>query len=181
MRFILTVIFVITINFFSFSQYSEGFKLLTENLTAIDTLNFEDRYKNGEMKEKGTVLIYKVGDYSADYYYGSYYQYFRNGKVKMEAEFDRFGNLLFQKCYFNFGGLCSESTTLLIDSKTKDLEALLREDKNTKVTSHDKFYSYSMKLDSVYLKKEGKMIGNKKIGVWKIYSRTGGLINEREY
>lgn len=168
-------------NFVSSSQYSEEYENLTKNLIATDTLNFEELYKNGRIKEKGTVLTYKIRDYSADYYFGDYYQYFRNGKIKMKAEFDRFGNLLSQKCYLNFGGLCSESTTLEIDSETKDLEELLRVDANTKVISHDKFYTYSMKLDSMCLKKEGEMIGNKKIGVWKIYSRTGELIDEKQH
>ncbi len=154
---------------------------MTEKLTATDTLNFEERYKNGAIKEKGTILTYKAGDHSADYYFGDYYQYFRNGKVKMKAEFDRFGNLLSQKCYLNFSGLYSESTTLEIDLETTDLEELLRVDQKTKVISHVKFYNYSVKLDSLYLKKEGKMIGNKKIGSWKIYSRTGKLIDEKLY
>ncbi|MBU2947195.1 hypothetical protein [Zobellia uliginosa] len=181
MKLIITIVFTIFITFFSSSQYSKEYKILTEKLTATDTLNFEERYKNGEIKEKGTILTYKVGDYSADYYFGEYYQYFRNGKIKMRAVFDRFGNLLSQKCYLNFGGLCSESTALEIDSETTDLEELLRVDEKTKVISNDKFYNYSMKLDSMYLKKEGKMIGNKKIGIWKIYSRTGELIDEKQY
>ena len=181
MKIISTIIFTVFITFFSFSQYSKEYEILTEKLIATDTLNFEELYKNGEIKEKGTVLTYKVGDYSADYYFGDYYQYFRNGQVKMKAKFDRFGNLLSQKCYLNFGGLCSESMTLEIDTETTDLEELLRVDEKTKVISNDKFYNYSMKLDSMYLKKEGKMIGNKKIGVWKIYSRTGELIDEKQY
>ena len=181
MRTTLILIFIFFVCLPSFSQYSENYKTLTKNVSAIDTLDFKEYYNNGQLKEKGTLLTYEIGNDSIYFYSGDYYQYFRNGNVKMKAEFDPFGNMLSATCYIGFEELWSETTTLEIDTITNDIESLFLDDDNTILISHDRFYSYSLKLDKMYLKKEGKMIGNKKIGVWKIYSRDGELVMEKLY
>jgi len=165
----------------TFGQGTSAYKEITDKLIVIDTIQVEKKFKNGILKEKGTILTYASKTKKLELYVGKLVYYHKNGQIYIERKLDSFGTTLTAKKYNRKGVLLSESEVIKIDTKAESPDEFLAEDKSLIVKKRYKYYDYSFKLNKWFLKKEGDLVNGVKSGVWKFYTAEGKMKKEKEY
>lgn len=169
------------ITHFSFCQQTKKYDSLASLLKPLDTIQIVDNFKNGKIRETGTSIKYEFEGELYEFYTGKILKYYKNGRIRSEIECNSFGCELKSKHYDSSGLLISESLTTKIDIKGNHVIDFLELKKNHLVYGNLKLYIYSMKLDDIYLKSEGKFLNEKKIGRWVKYFRDGSIKGESTY
>jgi antitoxin component YwqK of YwqJK toxin-antitoxin module len=163
------------------AQFSEYYLELTKSLKPVDTTDFVEKYKNGNLKTKGKYLVYNSEQYSTELAFGEFITYYKNGNIMEKTFYDSFGYEMKYKFYDVDGELIYERETILLDTSAKNINEFFFTKKHILFTDFVKEYNYSMKLCKQYLQKEGKLYKGKKIGTWKIYNPDGTLKKEKSY
>lgn len=163
------------------AQHSERFKELVSELKEIETKPDTLYYGNGNIWIVGTAITYEHNSEHYSNLTGKERQYFRNGKISVETELDKFGNILKWTTYDKDGYKIDEYITVSIDTKAKDLTEFLNSDKHFIYIRNEKFYRCSSKLGVMYLHKEGQTVNGKKVGKWKFYDENGELQKVKTY
>ena len=173
-------VFITALLNYSFAQdYSSNFKEFASQIEPTDSIEIDTKYKNGVQKVQGKRIRYEYGNYVYEYSIGKWIEYYRNGNVSNEIEYDSFGNMLVYKWFSNDdGALMFESKTIKIDTKAKTLKDFLNPKKYFEILTYNKKYDYSFKECKWYLRCEGQMLNNTKIGTWKKYHKNGQLKKE---
>lgn len=164
-----------------YSQHTEKLKKLMAILKPVENYIEIDTFKNGNLKEEGNVLVYNYNGNEHFCYSGRLARYYKSGQKGLEYICDSLGFLLSYKTYDPNGFLVFEGKTTKIDTRANSVEELFDFGQNHLVYVYEKYYRYSMKLDTIYLRKEGGRLNGKKIGVWKKYNYKGELKKEKEY
>jgi len=177
----ITFIFIFLFSLNCYSQQSSEYIALIKDLKPRKTKTIDLKFSNGNQKEIGFSNEFEFGDYIYSYYTGKRTQYYRKGTIVYEYEYDDFGVLLSCRWYDGFDNLLRETLTLEIDSKAKNLKEFLDSDKHLTIKTIERIYRWSTDLNKYYVKKEGKKINGKKVGIWKTYSDNGNLIKESNH
>ena len=177
----LLFVFIMICPFVVFSQHSEHFKTIMKHLKPVDSVTIETFYSNGNPKEKGQLLYYKMDDYMLESYSGHVIKYHSNGTVDYDMHYDRFGNLLSMKDYSRDQNLEYEFTTYFLDTSAKDAFDFVKNTSKIMYHVNEKYYKCSYKLQLCYLYKEGRMEDGKKVGTWFTYSDTGEIKSQKIY
>ncbi len=164
-----------------YSQHTEKFNNITSNLKPSDSLTVDLKFSNGKQKEIGKIYEYEFNDYVYSFYYGKQIEYYRDGSLAYENEYNDYGILLSCKWYVGSNNLLRESETLKIDSNAKNVKEFFEKEKHLTITTKEKIYRYDNKKCEYYLKKEGLRINGKKTGLWKIYEKDGSTKKEEMY
>lgn len=162
------------------AQQSQAYKLMIQKLVPVDSSVNEVKFKNGNLKEKGKTLIYNTEDVTCEFYTGKMIQYYGSGPKLYEYVFDDYGNQMSFKFFDVDGNLKKESMTISMDTKAKNPKEFLLRDRKIILTTIETKYKCS-KNCQWYKFKEGKRKNGKKIGLWKTYSESGEVINEKSY
>lgn len=161
-----------------YSQHSEKFISLTSILKPSDSITVDLKFSNGNQKEIAKIYEYELGDYVYSYYYGKRIEYYRDGSIAYEYEYNDYGILLSCKWFDGHNNLWRESQTLKIDSDAKNSKEFLQKEKHLTITINEKIYRYDNDKCEYYMKKEGLRINGKKTGVWKTYNPDGTIKKE---
>ena len=164
-----------------YSQHSEKFINLTSNLKPSDTITVDSKFNNGNQKEVGKLYEYEFGDYVYSYYVGKRIEYYRDGSLAYEYEYNDFGIQLSCKWYDGHDNLWRESQTLKIDSEAIDAREFFEKEKHLTITVKEKIFRYDNEKCEYYMKKEGQRVNGKKVGVWKTYNTNGSIKKEDTY
>uniref|UniRef100_UPI00404B8EB5 hypothetical protein n=1 Tax=Gelidibacter sp. TaxID=2018083 RepID=UPI00404B8EB5 len=175
------LVFIIIFPNFVFSQSSEHFKAITKNLKPVDSVKIETFYSNGNPKEKGQLLYYKVEDYMLEAYSGHIIKYHSNGTVDYDMHYDRFGNILSFKDYSRDQNLEYESTTYYLDTLAENELDFIKNSNQTINHFTERYYKCSYKLNICYIYKEGRIENGKKTGIWTTYYETGEIKSQKTY
>ena len=181
MKYILAIIFSFLISNLTIAQHTLEFEKIASKIKSTGTEVVDIKFKNGNQKEKGTDIIYGFGDYEYVYSTGKRIEYYKNGQIMIDSEYDLYGNILTYKLYDGVGNLLLESKTLKIDTKAKTIEAFLHLNKYFEILTYEKKYKYSSALCKWYLFSEGQMLNYKKIGKWIKYSNNGEIKKESKH
>lgn len=162
-------------------QHTERFLALTKPIKAKKSVEFENHFTDGGIKNVGTSLTYKM---SRNTYYkttGTYRTYYKTGELKSESELDRFGNVLHAIYYNTDGSTWWKSNTISIDSDLLNYRDYFRSTDHLSITNEIKEYKFSEELDGMYLKAEGITVDGAKQGTWRFYDPLGRLEEEVEF
>lgn len=173
------VILLLSLN--CYPKYSEEFVKLTSNLKPIDPIKVDLKYSNGNQKETGTVYEYEFDGYIYSNFFGKHIQYYKDGSIAVECDYDDFGILLSSKHYYGDGNLWFSSKTLTIDTKSANLKDFFQKSSHLIVTENEKNFRFDSKTCEYYLKKSGNRINGKKTGVWITYAENGVVKKEKVY
>lgn len=173
------VILLLSLN--CYSQHSEEFVKLTSNLKPLEIIKVDLKYSNGNQKEIGTIYEYEFDGYIYSNFSGKHIQYYKDGSIAVECDYDDFGILLSSKYYYGDGNLWFSSKTLIIDTKSANLKDFFKKSTELTVTENEKNFRYDSKTCEYYLKKSGNRINGKKTGVWITYFENGEVKKEKSY
>jgi len=173
------IIFLLSLQ--CFSQHSEEFVKLTSNLKPLDTIKVDLKYGNGNQKEIGILYEYEFDGYIYSNFFGKHIQYYRDGSIAVECDYDDFGILLSSKYYYGDGNLWVSSQTLTIDTVSRNLHDIFQKSSHIIVTEIEQNYRFDSKTCEYYLKKTGNRINGKKTGVWKTFNVDGSVKKESLY
>ncbi len=165
---------------YTYSQHTESYNKVANQIKFIDSVKFEKRYNNGLLKEKGTLIRYELGDWIYEFKTGINIFYDRHQRIFYKINYDPFGWQLSSKFYDKKGNIYYKSTTLKIDTSAKTAKEFLDKNRLFTLTYYEKEYVID-KEENVWLYKEGKRINNKKTGVWKTYCVDGALTKEKNH
>ncbi|MDC8003707.1 hypothetical protein POV27_06570 [Aureisphaera galaxeae] len=165
----------------SFSQHTPHFLERTQSIQPSDTSLVQRHYKNGVIKEEGKNLAYKMPEYTYFRKYGLYKTYYKDGILKSEVTYDRFGNPLTSIFYNRDGTTWWKSKTLEIDLAIEDPSLYFLTRTPVSVTKWDKELKYGQGIAAMFIKTEGKLVDGRKVGVWKVYDELGRLEGEVNY
>ena len=174
-------ILILVLSLQCFSQHSAKFSTITSNLKPLNILIVDLKFSNGNQKEIGKIYEYEFENYIYSCYVGKHIEYYRDGSIACESEYNDFGVVLSYKWYYGDGNLWLESQTLKIDSNAIDLKEFFEKEKHLTVTIKEKHFRFDSVKCDYYLKKEGQKINGKKFGVWKIYKTDGSIKKESLY
>lgn len=154
---------------------------LVKDLKPSDTSKVENYYSNGAVKRQGTLYYYDMPEYTYSKRVGSWIEYYKDGVVKMESQYDNYGNLLSKSLYDKQGSISTEMVATLIDSKLSDSGDYFLKNDEVSIIFRIKNYKFGMEIGKMYLREAGLVNGGKRIGVWKIYKQSGSLEREIDY
>ncbi len=181
MKIKITLAILFCITRITFGQQTSAYKEITNQLIVVDTIQVEKKFKNGTLKEKGTIINYVYGTRSLELYAGELTYYHNNGEIQVKKMLDEYGTTLTAKQYSRKGILLSETEVIKIDTKAKSPKEFLDHEKHLMVRKRYKYYDYSFKMNKWYLKKEGDLFNGVKSGIWKFYTADGKLKKEKNY
>lgn len=162
----------------SYGQYTERYIELVKSVKPTDSSQYEYKYKDGSVKEKGKKLYYKIPEYTYSKKTGKITQYHKNGIVKSIQKFDKYGNMLVKEYYNDDGSLWHSRETIKIDSNLKDPKKYFYEGDHVIFTLYIKNYKFGKNIGKMYLREEGQTKNNKKVGLWRTYTQRGELEEE---
>ncbi len=164
-----------------FSQHSDRFIELVQNLKPVDSSYNENSYTDGSLKNKGLLVYYEMPEYTYSKKTGIWMEYYRNGTLKMKSEYDNWGNVLSKSLYNLDGSISSEMITTFIDSDLPTSKDYFRKNESVWITIKIKNYRFGKSIGKTYLREVGFIKGGKRIGTWKTYSQIGKLEKEMNY
>ncbi|MBX2829039.1 MAG: hypothetical protein KTR22_12815 [Flavobacteriaceae bacterium] len=163
------------------SQHTDHFLEQTKAIQPSDTVVVEKFHKNGIIKEEGTALIYERPEYAYSRKFGNYKTYYKDGVLKSETVYDRFGNPMSAIFYNRNGTTWWKSETLEIDLAIEDPLDYFVSDRPISITKWNKEMKYGYDIDKMFLRSEGKIIDGAKIGTWKVYDELGRLLGQVDH
>ncbi|PHR68757.1 MAG: hypothetical protein COA67_12355 [Lutibacter sp.] len=152
---------------YSFSQQSENYTKLANQLIPTSSDSIVDKFKNGNIKREATLTTYTIEEIEYPFYTGKYTTYKRNGRKTYERVMDMFGMPLSSKVYYG-GELFSSTKTLEIDTQIVSVEEFLMSRKGISIIYEYSEY-YIDKNKKPILWKKGIMVNGKKSGKWITY------------
>lgn len=160
------------------AQHTAEFDKIASKIKLTETIAIDAKFKNGNQKIKGHNNIYEFGDYIYERPTGKRNEYYKSGKIMIEAEYDAYGYILNCKSFDGNGNLLHELKTLKVHTTANTAKQFLNSTKHLEILTEEKIYKCS---SDFYLQSEGQRLNNKKIGTWKKYFDNGELKKEKEY
>ena len=177
---LLRLIILFLINLSCYSQHSERFNKLIENVNPSDSIIEIKKYKNGKTKSVNRFYEYEYGDYIYTFSYGTNQIFNKKGILVYEIKYVNFGNFILEKQFSDDGEIVLVSESEFIDTSAESLEKFFKSHKHLTYTISQKSYGTIFETNETYIAQEGRRKNGKKIGIWKTYN-CEGLVKEKEY
>ena len=157
-------LFFITISNFCYSQGTEDYNYIINQLIPVRTETIVEKYKNGNLKRMASITYYNVEGEEHGVYTGKYVKYLKDGGISLERENDLAGSPLIVKVYYK-GELLSTKKTIELNTNSKKIDVFLFQSKNTSMICEYEGYELDENGESNIMLK-GVLINDKRSGLW---------------
>lgn len=165
----------------AYSQHTDRFISFTSSIKPIDSIEVNLKFRNGNPKKNGVIIIYESGDYHYEMYTGKLTEYYKSGDIKSIDEFDNIGNLISSQLYDFEGTLYCDMNTLKIDTEAKSIDEFFSTEEHLSILIHAKKYRLSLFPGKWFLLEEGNTLNGERIDKWKRYNKDGTIKEVTDY
>lgn|GEM_PF-2345328 len=175
-------LFLVSLFFYGFciSQAFE-YKDIPKDLKPIDSLKYQDYFKNGKIRERGKLYKYLIEGQEYITNTGYLYEFYRDGTFKRIYHMDPYGVVLSCRVYLCGNEVWIEQNLVSIKTNHNSIQDYLSGEGFYERTYHSKVYNYSFKSDCNWLQKEGERVNGKKSKNWTIFNRDGSIKKIKNY
>lgn len=181
MRYFLLLIFFCFTTSLTIAQEQFLYSEIKKDLEPIDSLYFEDFFKNGKIKERGKLYKYIVDGEEIIRPTSYLYEFYKDGTFKRIYEFDKYGIVLSHRLYLCANEIFYEKSLVKIITNQSSILDYLKSEGYFKNYYSTKTYGYSFKNECSWLKKEGLESNGEKIGDWIFYKPDGSIKKTKTY